>query len=166
MHVRVTTQEQSDGIGHVVVHTGVTAPRVAPQGYYFRLFVRIIKMVDGVETELREEVPLGRIPGTGEWEFPGLDKKNEKRFLKDLVVAVHDELLADDDSLLISEHLVLYGCAFEKQFYNYYKIVRGFDDPVSLRLDDPDISYIEGGLGVFGVIMPDSAIVPYRLYVR
>ncbi len=163
--VRGTEQTPEEGKGYVVVHTGIALPRIEPHGYYFRLYVRIVKIVEGVEVDLRGEVPIGLNPGTGEWEYSGLNKKKEQRFLKEIIEHVHDGLIGEDDSLMI-EQFVLYGCAFEKQFYNYYKIVRGFDDPVSIRLDDPDISYIEGGLGVFGMMMPDSSAVPYYRYMR
>jgi len=47
----------------------------------------------------------------------------------------------------------------EKQLYNYYNISRGFRDPNSIRVDEPDYTNITGGGGVFGAFSVDSIVV-------
>jgi len=47
----------------------------------------------------------------------------------------------------------------EQQLYSYYNISRGFRDPNSIRVDEPDYSNIRGGAGVFGGFSVDSLIV-------
>jgi len=38
----------------------------------------------------------------------------------------------------------------EPNFYNYYNVTNGFQDPRSIRIDEPSFSNIRGGEGVFG----------------
>lgn len=47
----------------------------------------------------------------------------------------------------------------EKELYNYYNITRGFRDPNSIRVDEPDYGNIAGGAGVFGAFTVDSTVV-------
>lgn len=47
----------------------------------------------------------------------------------------------------------------EENLYNYYNIANGFQDPRSVRLDMPDWTNINGGLGIFGAIVQDSVSV-------
>lgn len=47
----------------------------------------------------------------------------------------------------------------EQQLYSYYNISRGFRDPNSIRIDEPDYSNIGGGAGVFGAFAVDSVVV-------
>lgn len=47
----------------------------------------------------------------------------------------------------------------EQQLYNYYNISRGFRDPNSIRVDEPDYTNIKGGAGVFGAFAVDSIVV-------
>ena len=49
----------------------------------------------------------------------------------------------------------------EQQLYNYYNISRGFRDPNSIRLDEPDYTNIKEGAGVFGAFAVDSIIVNF-----
>ncbi len=43
-----------------------------------------------------------------------------------------------------------------------YNIVNGFQDPYSVREDQPDYTNIVGGLGVFGAMVEDSVVVDLR----
>lgn len=47
----------------------------------------------------------------------------------------------------------------EPNLYNYYNIVNGFQDEFSIRTDLPDYTSIQGGIGVFGAMAVDSAVV-------
>ncbi|MEX1276339.1 MAG: hypothetical protein WEE20_10425 [Bacteroidota bacterium] len=45
--------------------------------------------------------------------------------------------------------------------HNYYNVVNGFRDPLSIRTDQPGYSNINGGQGLFAAYAVDS--VTYRL---
>ena len=45
--------------------------------------------------------------------------------------------------------------------YNYYNVANAFRDPYSTRIDRPDYTNIEGGVGVFGSMMHDSAFFTF-----
>lgn len=47
--------------------------------------------------------------------------------------------------------------------YNYYNIANAFRDPYSTRVDQPDYTNIQGGVGVFGSIVHDSTIFTFPL---
>lgn len=47
----------------------------------------------------------------------------------------------------------------EQQLYSYYNISRGFRDPNSIRVDEPDYTNIAGGGGVFGAFAVDSLVI-------
>jgi hypothetical protein len=53
--------------------------------------------------------------------------------------------------------IVLYS--IDKNLYSYYNIVNGFQDPSSIRTDQPDFTNIQGGVGVFGAYSIDSVTV-------
>ena len=44
----------------------------------------------------------------------------------------------------------------DRSLYRYFKTVKGFQDPISIRLDQPNYSSIEGALGVFGSFTKDT----------
>jgi hypothetical protein len=50
----------------------------------------------------------------------------------------------------------------EPNLYRYYNIVNGFQDPYSVRMDQPDYTNIAGGAGVFGAMVEDSVSVSLR----
>lgn len=45
--------------------------------------------------------------------------------------------------------------------YNYYNTANAFRDPYTTRVDQPDYSNIEGGVGVFGAMIHDSSVFVY-----
>jgi len=47
----------------------------------------------------------------------------------------------------------------EINLYNYFNIANGFRDQYTIRLDQPDYSNVEGGVGIFGAMVSDSAFV-------
>jgi len=59
--------------------------------------------------------------------------------------------------------VVLQFIQLDENLYNYYAIVRGFDDPFSLRLDKPNFSNIKNGTGLFASYSVDSLVqvLPY-----
>ena len=53
--------------------------------------------------------------------------------------------------------IVLYSV--DKNLYAYFNIVNGFQDPFSIRTDQPDFSNIQGSVGVFGAFTVDSTSI-------
>jgi len=64
-------------------------------------------------------------------------------------------------------HLIL----LDRPAYDYYLITHGFNDPLSVRTDQPDYSNVQGGLGFFGAVaagdvairLPHSLVLRYKL---
>jgi hypothetical protein len=50
----------------------------------------------------------------------------------------------------------------ESQLYSYYNIVNGFGDPYTIRVDQPDYTDIQSGLGVFGSFVEQRLSIPLR----
>ena len=46
--------------------------------------------------------------------------------------------------------------SLDQYLYSFFKLARGFDDPVSVRQDRPDITNVQNGVGIFGAVFPDS----------
>jgi len=61
---------------------------------------------------------------------------------------------------------VFYLVQFDENWYKYYAAVNLFQDPLAVRLDQPDFTNIRGGSGVFGSFRVDSSIVPLPEYIR
>ena len=165
MFVFLESVRADTGLTYLRIRPGNSLPTNPPAGYYFRLWVAVQKEINGQAVEFRKEVPTGYDPATGEAVFPRPSRVSNQLYPKSLVTATYNQLVQAND-VILQEDLVAQGYGMDRQFYNYYKVVRGFDDPVSMRLDNPDISFIEGGLGVFGVNLPDSTRVPYRRYIK
>jgi len=50
----------------------------------------------------------------------------------------------------------------EPNLYNYYNIVNGFRDEISIRTDEPDFTAMDGALGIFGAMTVDTTFYTYR----
>ncbi len=55
---------------------------------------------------------------------------------------------------------VFYLIQFDAPLWNYYSVANTFRDRNSIRLDQPDYTNINGGVGVFGSITVDSLVYP------
>ncbi len=62
--------------------------------------------------------------------------------------------------LITFKHIAFYLLQAEANMYDYYSITSGFQDPYSIRLDQPLHANIQGGYGVFGGYTLDSLIFP------
>jgi hypothetical protein len=132
-------------------------------GYYFRLWVVGRKIVDGVETDVRREVPYRLNSDTGQFEFPEPSRATAVVFPNGNLLRVHTALQQEEG--VSGREVVAEAYSLDQFFYSYYKLARGFDDPVSVRQDQPDISNIDGGVGIFGAIYPDSATARFTSIV-
>jgi hypothetical protein len=50
---------------------------------------------------------------------------------------------------------------FEQNMYDYYSIVHSFQDPFSIRFDEPDYTNLSNGYGLFGAYSLDSLVHIY-----
>jgi len=57
---------------------------------------------------------------------------------------------------VLFKRVVLRVFQCEQGYYDYYNTVNGFQDRVSIRIDQPDFTNIKGGLGMFGAYTLDS----------
>jgi len=51
----------------------------------------------------------------------------------------------------------------DEHVYKYFSVVNGFQDPFSIRVDQPNYTNIQGGFGVFGSFVSDTTIVSSTL---
>jgi hypothetical protein len=165
MYVRADLVHPDTGLDVIHVTHGITAFVKEPAAFYFRLFLEITKWNLGEMDVRRREVPLRHSAATDTWLYPAPDRSEALRYSTGMLRLIAEEMQLPDDSIVDRRILVkVYG--LESNFYGYYKIVRGFDDPLSMRIDMPDISFIDGGLGVFGGMVSDSISYPYYRFIR
>jgi hypothetical protein len=133
-------------------------------GYYFRMWVVGTKTVDGQDVEVRREVPVHFNSDTGEYEFPQPSRDKAVEFSTTQLQRIHT-LLREEDGVA-GRDIVGVGYSLDQYLYSYYKLARGFDDPVSVRQDRPDITNVQGGVGIFGAVFPDSVRVRFSSVIQ
>jgi hypothetical protein len=62
----------------------------------------------------------------------------------------------------VLKNAVLVLTQVDANLYNYYNVVNGFQDEFTIRTDQPDVSSIQGGVGMFGAMTVDTVRVSYR----
>jgi hypothetical protein len=62
------------------------------------------------------------------------------------------------DTHLIFKWVVLVLLQADQNLFGYYQSIRGYRDPQSIRLDEPQYSKINGGIGVVGAYALDSLV--------
>jgi len=152
----------------IAVRAGGISTAATPKGFYFRLYV-VGYTYSGPDTLVyREEVPYAFDPDIGEdgqYVYSKPSRESELVFGPNLAKRAKD-LLLSKYPFATNFDLEAVGISMDTHFYNYYKVVRGFDDPVSIRQDLPNISNISGGLGVFGAMTSDTEIKKYASLIR
>lgn len=146
------------GNGGVLIG-GLSGTVSPPGGFYFRLFVLGTKMVDGKEIELRREVPIAIDEKTEAYTYSAPSRKYEQGFSNTAIMQIRDQLRQEEG--VSGRMLLAVGYTFDNFLYGYYKAVRGFEDPVSVRQDMPNVTNIRGGVGVFGAVYSDSTRFVY-----
>lgn len=137
------------------------------RGYLVRLFINFDVMVGQNWEHRRLEVPSfgDSLMTPGQYGYPTLTLRPGVSSFD--VIFRHDAYLG-----FLKEQIEgPYGKSFklttatfvltqvESNLYNYYKSVNGFQDPYSVRLDQPDFTTIVGGVGLFGAMVEDSLVV-------
>jgi hypothetical protein len=134
-----------------------------PSGFYFRLWVVGSKNVDGRQVEFRREVPIRGSAETG-YDFPEPSRDRSVTFSNAQLLRVHSELRNEEG--VSGSDIVGVGYSLDQYLYTFYKLARGFDDPVSVRQDRPDISNVQGGAGIYGAMFSDSVKVRFSAVVQ
>ena len=163
IYVRAEYVRADTGRGTVHVHPGATSFTVPADAYYYRTWSETWKKQPAGDTLItRLEIPLYY---RGGWIYSAPARQEEIVFLPGIIEQFKEANEAPGDSVLARKFIVQ-GYAMDRQFYSYYKIARGFDDPLSVRLDLPDLSFVEGGLGVFGAMVADSSTYSIYSFIR
>lgn len=168
---RITATTQVPSRSYVQIQNTLNGIRVIgedetaypPDGFYFRLWVVGERIEGGNTTQIRREVPLRFDNDAGSYVFTEPSRQSVELFNLSDVVRVHDEMRSVDQ--VSGKYLVATGYSLDKFIYSYYKLARGFDDPVSVRQDRPDVTNVTNGVGIFGALYPDSNRVSYSAIV-
>jgi hypothetical protein len=165
LYVETVLVPTSGGVNRVRVRSAITNNPLPPPGYYYRLWVVLRLARDGVQQELRSEVPVWADSASGQSEYSTPSRESSEDFPVTLVRWTHDRLVQPGDSI-IARQVLAQAYGMDEHYYSWYKLVRGFDDPVSVRLDRPDVSFVTGGLGVVGGLSADSVRSSYFMFSR
>jgi Domain of unknown function (DUF4249) len=128
---------------------------VQPKGYFYRLELKYNDSLDGKPFEIRREVPIGQLNGSQELIYPSVGRQTSQSYTKFHIVNTLRSITTDKTKFYkVGAVGTMY--AIGPDFYNYFKLVRGFDDPSSVRLDLPDYTNINDARGVFGAVYRDT----------
>ncbi len=137
------------------------------KGHYGRMVIDYVVLTDSVWKEERIEVPT-RISGSEfrTAEYPTLELARyytaSVAYLQSAYVATLNKVYTQyTDTKLIFKRAVLQFLQVEHNLYDYYNIVHGFRDPISIRIDEPDYHNLSNGYGVFGASTLDSLVHHY-----
>ena len=150
-----------DGALRLSTVTSVAFPATA---FHFRMWVVGTRSQGGVDTEVRREVPLRYDARTGEYEFGSPSRQTLQLYPNSSLIYAQGQL-RDLDSV-VGRDVVATAYSLDQYLYSYFQLVRGFDDPTSYRLDRPDISNINNGVGIFGAMFADSVRLRYNAVVQ
>lgn len=158
-YVQIVPPVLTAGKRGVEVRSSVISTVAPPKGYYFRLWVVGRINVNGELKEIRREVPV-RYEGSNRTPvYSEPARESVTVFLTDAVVDTKNTLEGRDGATNVQLQATAY--TMDAYLYNYFQTVRGFDDPVSVRQDKPDVTNIRGGVGVFGALVADSVRSSY-----
>ena len=138
------------------------------KGILVRLFVEYEVLTDTIWVLRRKEVPtlwINRIGVITPAQYPSLHLVDSQEFIQSHTGWAYEAVKDTIYSEAPSANLRLKDARFEvllidAYLYNYYSVVNGFSDQLSLRTDKPNYSNIVGGLGLFGSCSVDSIVVP------
>lgn len=148
------------------------------RGFLLRFFIEFELTVNGVRELRRVEVP-SRIRrsvdgGVRERIYPKLQRRtsfdSDRNHGSEYVGFQHEAYFNTLSEIAIQYaqfNPVLKNAIFvltqvDANLYNYYNIVNGFQDEITIRTDQPDVSSIQGGVGMFGSMTVDTASISYR----
>lgn len=150
------------------------------KGYVIRFFLQYKYTTGGVDHVETKEVPVS-VSGTGislQKVYPGLVRRTsvpsgsslssesvsfDAQAYINTMAELADQLSAYSLSL---QKAIFVLTQVEENLYNYYCVVNGFQDPYSIRMDQPDYSNIRGGVGLFGGRTVDSLVYTLPAVIR
>ena len=143
----------------IILGAGAISTQAPPKGFYFRLWIVGKKLVDGKEIDVRKEVPWRVDPLTRDTAYTKPGRETSVEFLLDDIAVTKADLVNRENAYKIE--VVGTSYALDTYMYNYFQVVRGFDDPISVRQDRPDVTNIRNGVGILGAMTVDSVRVSY-----
>lgn len=145
------------------------------RGFLVRLFIEYEIATNGKRERAVKEVPqtiqLRQAPYTPVLNFPILSRRKTEGTTKSAtweLITFANSAYQYAMNQIVTEHVsrelrllraMIVLTQADPHFYNYYNIANGFQDPHSIRADQPDYTNIRGGLGVFGSMTNDTAYV-------
>ncbi|MBI4419065.1 MAG: DUF4249 family protein [Ignavibacteriales bacterium] len=169
LDVRSRTALISPDVGQEYILVYATPPRNA-EGHMVRVFLEYEVATQNPGVILREEIPteIGdykdcstytatypkirrrqNVTGRELWSFP---HENYLRTILRVLDRHKGEMVN-----FVRVTIVLVQA--EEHLYKYYHVVGGFRDEFTIRVDEPNYTNVQGGLGVFGSFSTDSLFV-------
>jgi hypothetical protein len=141
-------------------------------GLMVRFMLEYEALRDGVWYVERLEVPLAYPTGPNMTEplYPSLHRRENvvpssggaphpetvffnNRAYEEAITRLHSQF---GSNTLRMRQAVFFLVQADRHFFTYYAFANGFEDPLSIRVDQPDYSNITGALGIFGAMTLDS----------
>jgi hypothetical protein len=134
------------------------------KGFSFHMYIEYEIIQNNTSRKSRVEVPLV-ISGSSSdvITYSNLGTANSRTIPFDnFIYALTSISPGMDQKIKVNKGYVLIY-SLEENMYNYYVSVNGFNDPYSIRLDQPFYSNISQGYGLFGSVVLDSAryVIPF-----
>ena len=138
------------------------------KGYLYHMFICYDVLKNARWQEERYEVPLTpiNIDTTYSLDWPEYTQLTQTPLTNRIVVQFKVGYLQSIiklltkfryvDTHIIYKWIVLDVLQTDKNLFGYYKALRTYQDPISIRLDEPLYSKIDGGIGLVGAYSLDS----------
>ncbi len=153
--------DQAASMVHLAAEAAVEVA-FPPMGSYFRLWITHWKAAPGGGRDtLREEVPsyVWYTNGAKTYVYTKPDRGTDTDIPVGVLVDFVRGMVERGDTNFVDVKCTVY--CLEKNFYSYLKVLKGFDDPLSVRAENPNFTNIAGGLGIFGAVVADSIRMPF-----
>jgi len=146
------------------------------RGYFCRMYVYYDVLKDGQWVEERTEVPVSSISAAYTLDgarYPGLTPRPENGnfsvyFRNGFYRAVVDDVTYSQHPVggLIYKWVVFTFLQVDQNLYEYYNVAHQYRDPLTVRLDEPVYSTVDGGVGLVGSYSLDSLtyVLPEKFY--
>ena len=169
--LRLPERYGDDELIELIVHSDGRA-----RGYVCRMYVYYDVLKEGQWVEERSEIPISSISGTYTLEgarYPTLTRRPDSGdqtifFRNGFYKAVIDNVTYSKYPVggLIYKWVVFSFLQVDQNLYEYYNVIHQYRDPLTVRLDEPTYSTIDGGTGLVGSYSLDSLVyvLPEKFY--
>ena len=151
-----------------------TTPSATTEGHAIRVFVEYELPVANPGVIVTEEVPLDitnyRDCTHFDAEYPRVRRRELVggrelwRFrLENYRRTLVRILKTHEGSVIDFKRVYVEIVQTDEHLYKYFSVVNGFQDQFSIRVDQPNYTNIEGGLGVFGSFTSDTSVISQTL---